>query len=282
MTIDLHIHTTSSDGNIRPEQVVEMAARAGVKLISLADHESTDGYNMAAAAGHNFGVEVIPGVELVTSYDDHEIHLLGYLFDVKNRWFQKQLGELRKARTQCARKTVEKLNEFGFKIAWDDVLPFAQSDSTVSKGHIMQAMRNAGYIHSKMDAINILKKYLNRHGLAYTCHDYPFSYGVELIKKAGGIPVLAHPGLIGDDRVIGRLLDLGVTGIEVYYYYFGSRREEFIARYETLARERNLLMTGGSDYHGTVTPVVLGELYVPPELAAGLKKYKQTGCRASI
>ncbi|MFZ5639549.1 MAG: PHP domain-containing protein [Bacillota bacterium] len=282
MTIDLHIHTTSSDGNLRPEQVVELAAQAGLQVISLADHESTDGYARAAAAGRVLGVEVIPGVELVTSFEDHEIHLLGYCFNVKNRWFQKQLNELRKARTQCARKTVEKLNEFGFKIAWDDVLPFAQDGSTVSKGHIMQAMHEAGYIHSKMDAVNILKKYLNQQGLAYTCHDYPFAYGVELIKKAGGIPVLAHPGLIGDDEVVERLLELGVEGIEVYYYYFGPRRAEFIARYGALAGERKLLMTGGSDYHGTITPVVLGELYVPPELAARLKEYKSIRRQASL
>lgn len=282
MTIDLHIHTTSSDGNIRPEQVVALAAHAGLQVISLADHESTDGYARAAAAGRVLGVKVIPGVELVTSYENHEIHLLGYFFDVNNRRFQKQLGELRKARTHCALKTVEKLNNFGFKLSWDDVFPFAQDGSTVSKGHIMQAMYSAGYIHSKADAVNILKKYLNKQGLAYTCHDYPFTAGVELIKKAGGIPVLAHPGLIGDDSVVNRLLNLGVAGIEVYYYYFGSRRGELIAKYEALAKERKLLMTGGSDYHGTITPVVLGELYVPPELASELEEYKSSLRQVSL
>lgn len=282
MTIDLHIHTTSSDGNLRPGQVVEMAAQYGVNLIALADHESTDGYDRAVAAGRVHGVEVIPGVELVTTFEDNEVHLLGYLFDINNRWFQKQLSELRKARTQCAQKTVEKLNEFGFKLSWEDVLPLAQNGSTVSKGHIMQAMRGAGYIQSKMDAINILKKYLNQNGLAYTCHDYPFAFGVELIKKADGIPVLAHPGIIGDDAVVSQLLDLDVAGIEVYYNYFGPHRDEFISRYEALARERNLLMTGGSDFHGTVTPAVLGEIYVPPELATRLKEYKQSNRQASI
>jgi len=282
MNIDLHIHTTASDGNIRPEQVVELAAQAGLKIISLTDHESTDGYARAAATGRVMGVEVIPGVELVTSYEDQEIHLLGYLFDVNNRRFQRQLDELRRARTQCAQKTVEKLREFGFEIDWHDVLPFAQNGSTISKGHIMQAMHEAGYIHSKMDAVDILKKYLNRQGLAYTCHEYPFAYGVELIKNAGGIPVLAHPGLIGDDTVVNKLLDLGVEGIEVYYYYFGPRRAGLNAHYEALALERNLLMTGGSDYHGTITPIILGEQYVPPELADKMKSFRFSSRRASL
>ncbi len=282
MTIDLHIHTTASDGNIRPEQVVELAAQAGLQVIALADHESTDGYALAAASGRVMGVEVITGVELVTSYEDHEVHLLGYLFDIKNRRLQKELAELRNARTECARRTVEKLQDFGFNIAWDNVLPFAQNGSTVSKGHIMQAMHEAGYVHSKMDAVNILKKYLNKNGLAYTCHEYPFIYGVDLIKNAGGVPVLAHPGLIGDDAVVNRLLDLDVEGVEVYYYYFGPQRAELNARYEALALERDLLMTGGSDYHGTITPVLLGEQYVPPELVTRMKDYKFSRRRASL
>ena len=156
MTVDLHIHTTASDGNIKPEQIVELASKAGLQTIALTDHESTDGYSYAAAAGHALGIEVIPGVELVTSYKNHEIHLLGYFFDVNSRRFQRQLVELRNARTQCAKKTVEKLRDFGFKIHWEDVLPLAQAGSTVSKGHIMRAMSDAGYIKSKTDAVNIL------------------------------------------------------------------------------------------------------------------------------
>lgn len=259
MSVDLHIHTTASDGDIDPVTVVRMAARAGLQIIALADHESTSGFYPAFAEGQLHGITVIPAVELMTFYKNKEVHVLGYLTDPENREFQREIAELRDQRTKCAEKTVRKLREFGFMISWDDVKTLVHPNSPVSKGHIMQAINNAGYIKDKADALNVLQTYLNREGLAYICHTFAFEDAVELIKRAGGIPVLAHPGLIMDDIIVGELCDLGIEGIEVFYWYFGPRKDELIIKYNLKAEDKKLLKTGGSDYHGTITPVTLGD-----------------------
>ncbi|MHB9095347.1 MAG: PHP domain-containing protein, partial [Eubacteriales bacterium] len=222
MSIDLHIHTTASDGDTDPVTVVKMAAEAGLKVIALADHESTSGFHPAFEAGRNLGIKVIPAVELLTFYKEAEVHLLGYFPDPDNKYLQKELAKLRHQRSQCAKSTVEKLAEFGYEISWPDVRQLALPENPVSKGHIMQAIRNAGYIKDRNDAVNFLIKYLNCKGLAYICHDFSFEDGVELIKRAGGVPVLAHPGLIRDDEIVEELCTKGIAGIEVFYYYFGQ------------------------------------------------------------
>ncbi|PKM82713.1 MAG: PHP domain-containing protein [Firmicutes bacterium HGW-Firmicutes-14] len=265
MAIDLHIHTTASDGDIEPATIVKMATAAGLETIALADHETTSGFEPACQAGFLYGVKVIPAVEILTYYKDLEIHILGYFNDPNNKSLQKELAGLRSRRTACTKATVKKLREFGFDISWPDVRRLAQKDCCISKGHIIQAINNAGYIRNRSDAIEILKRYLNREGLAYTCHTYPFQHAVDLIKTAGGIPVLAHPGLVRDDDIVEDLCSMGVEGIEVYYHYFGPQKEERIARYNKLAEEKSLLKTGGSDYHGTYTPVRLGDNHVPFE-----------------
>lgn len=262
-SIDLHIHTTASDGSFDPVTVVRLAKDAGLKIIALADHETTAGFDSAFKEGLLQGITVIPAVELMTCYKGKEIHLLGYLTDPDNMRLQTELAELRNRRTGCARETVKKLSEFGFKIGWQDVQKLAESGSPVSKGHIMRAIKNAGYIETRADAINIMTKYLNCDGLAYTSHNFRFDDAVELIRSVGGIPVLAHPALINDDNIVGELSSKNIDGLEVYYYYFGSCRQEWVNKYETMAEEKHLLKTGGSDYHGSYTPLVLGVTEVP-------------------
>ncbi len=265
MSIDLHIHTTASDGDVHPVTVVKLAAQAGLKVISITDHESTSGFYPASAESHAHGITVIPAVELLTIYKNKEIHVLGYFIDPDNKYLQEALAELRRQRTMCAKECVKRLREFGFNISWSDVEKLAQPDGPVSKGHIVQAVNNAGYIKERKDAIEFLVKYLNREGLAYICHDFHVDNGIRLIRECGGIPVLAHPGLIRDDNIVEELCCNGIAGIEVFYYYFGQHRDEFVRKYNAVAENKNLLKTGGSDYHGTVTPVVLGENHVPFE-----------------
>ncbi len=265
MCIDLHIHTTASDGNIDPVTVVKMAFDAGLTTIALADHESTSGYYPAYLTGKKYGVKVIPAVELLTLYQGIEVHILGYFNNPDNRYLQQGLAELRSRRTQCARETVYKLGEFGFKISWDDVRKVARPDSSVSNGHIIQALNYAGYINEKEDAIQILTKYLKRDGLAYVNYAYPFEEAVNFIRDSEGIVILAHPGLIRNDRIVEEICQKSIDGLEVFYYYFGKHRDEYIRRYYKKAQEKSLLKTGGSDYHGTLTPVVLGENPVPCE-----------------
>lgn len=272
MSIDLHIHTTASDGDIDPVSVVRMAAQAGLKVIALADHETTSGISLARQESEKFGISLIPAVELLTYYKDKEIHLLGYFEDADNKYLQDQLAELRNNRTVCAMQSVKKLSEFGYRISWPDVARLAHQESPVSKGHIMQAVRNAGYVKSRPEAIDFLVKYLNHDGLAYVCHQFEFESAVSLIRDAGGIPVLAHPGLVRDDGIVDELCGKDIDGMEVFYHYFGPNREELVNNYRTKAGEKKLLKTGGSDYHGSYTPVILGENPVPEEEVAEFLK----------
>lgn len=270
MSIDLHIHTTASDGDIDPVTVVRMAAAAKLKIIALADHESTSGYHPAYRECQVQGLTVIPAVELLTYYKDREVHVLGYFQDPDNKYLQDQLAELRHQRTECSRQAVKLLNEYGYCVPWSDVLKLGQPGSPISKGHIMQALNNAGYFRDPTGALEFLTKYLNREGLAYVCHTFPFESGIDLIRSTGGIPVLAHPGLIRDDQIVEELCAKDVAAMEVYYYYFGQYRNERVEKYRAMAEEKGLLKTGGSDYHGTYTPVTLGENPVPYE---GVKEF---------
>lgn len=265
MSIDLHIHSTASDGDIDPVSIVRMAAGAGLKIIALADHESTDGYHPARQESIAYGLIVVPAVEIMSFYKDKEVHVLGYFPDPDKTRLQNQLAELRHQRTLCAKASVEKLQEYGFQISWRDVEKLAQPGGPVSKGHLMQALNKAGYIKERGDALDILVKYLNVEGLAYICHPFSFDDAVALIRDADGIPVLAHPGLIRDDEIVAELCAKDIDGLEVFYYYFGQHREERVQKYSALADDKSLLKTGGSDYHGTYTPVVLGENSVPLE-----------------
>ena len=137
----------------------------------------------------------------------------------------------------------------------------------------MQAVNKAGIINNRPEAIEFLVKYLNHNGLAYVCHNFPFTSAIRLIKDAGGIPVLAHPGLIKDDDIVGELCEM-VEGLEVFYYYFGPSREDQVRKYNALAEAKKLLKTGGSDYHGTYTTIVLGETHIPmDEVSSFLKLF---------
>lgn len=263
MAIDLHIHTNASDGSYDPVSAVRVAYEAGLKIIALTDHETTSGFKPAFNEGKRLGVKVIPAVELQTWFKGYEIHLLGYLTNPDNKLLQEELSELRNLRNNCAFDTVNKLREFGFNIHWKDVKSHAVSDGVISKGHIIRAIKNAGYIKDREDVINLMNTYLNHRGLAYVCHDFDFEDAVSLLKSVGGIPVLAHPALIKNEEIVEELCTKDIAGVEVYYYYFGNQREEWVNRYSSLAEEKKLMKTGGSDYHGFYTPVALGNTEVP-------------------
>ncbi len=274
MLIDLHIHTSASDGDQHPQKVLELAVTAGIKVLAFADHETTAGYTLVRGLAADKGVQILPAVELQTWCDDREVHVLGYLMDVDDSQFQSELARLRELRNQCAYEMVEKIRSFGYQIDWDRVKALAELGGPVSKGHIMRTLQKEGYIKSREDAIRILGLYLNQEGKAYSCHKYATKTAIDFIRRYNGIPVLAHPGLINNDQIVKKIVSMGISGLEVYYNYFGPNRELFTTTYQELAIEKGLLMTGGSDYHGTITPVLLGELQMPEKVVAELVKYK--------
>lgn len=272
-TVDLHLHTTASDGATSALELVHQAAAVGLKTISFCDHESIEGYRQALETAEELGLELIPGVELLTMHEGREIHLLGYYVDPDSPVLNSWLKELREDRNVIAEQMVDKFNKHGYDIKFERVKEIATDNVAIGKNHFLFALIEAGYINTKDEIIHILRDYLAQHGLAHVDFSKnPYYEAVEIIIECGGIPVLAHPGLIRDDHLVLDLLRHPKLGLEVYYYYLGPDAEKLRQRYYTLARERNLVMTGGSDYHGRFSPdVKLGQVYVPEGVVAQLK-----------
>lgn len=246
MKVDLHLHTTASDGLVSPPELVNMAARAGLKVIAVTDHDSVEGIASALAAARGLsGLKVIPGVEISTDVPQGEIHILGYLIDCHNREFLGELKRLRNSRQVRARGMLAKLADMGINIKWEKVQEIA-GDGSIGRPHVALAMLEAGYIISLKEAF---LNYIGRDGPAYVEREKMTpSQAVELIIKSGGLPVLAHPADIENlEELIVELKKAGLIGIEVYY---ASYSEKSVTHLASLAKKYGLVATGGSDYHG--------------------------------
>ncbi|NLW44161.1 MAG: PHP domain-containing protein [Syntrophomonadaceae bacterium] len=275
-SIDLHIHTTASDGSTPPAKLLDEAISAGLKTISLTDHESLDGMDSISSLAEAQGLKVIPGIEFLTFFQGREIHLLGYCFDTHDRDFRARIKEIQRQRNDTSLQIVDNLDRLGFKLDKEQFYQIAAEGRTIGKNHIIMALFKAGYLKTKEQAIDTLRRYLSQNGLAYVIFTgNPFAEAVELIRKANGVPVLAHPGLIHDDKMVVDLLNTARIGLEVYYHYFGTNRRQLVIHYERMASEKGLVTTGGSDYHGAYTPdIKLGSTMVPSETLDSLLREK--------
>lgn len=274
MAIDLHVHTTESDGSLSVSEVMRFAFEQKIRMLSLTDHETTNGVNEAIRLGKKYDVSIIPGVELVTAYQGREVHLLGYFTEesVNNTTLQARLKELRLQRTALAYDMVKRLQQDGFTLKWAEVENVASPEGAISKGHIMRALyeHENGNLHWPTIA-----SYFQPQGIAYLPFlDHPFQEAVELICDCGGVPVLAHPGLLKNPQMVLELLEFRPIGLEVYYGYW-EKRTSLITEYEKLAREKALFATGGSDFHGLYGPVKMGEIDVPAQCAEDLLAFLQ-------
>ena len=245
-TIDLHLHTLASDGRLTPTELIQMVVKNGLKTISVTDHDSTEGLAEAYEAAKEFpDLRIIPGIEMSADIPGDEVHVLGYFLDYHDEEFQAQLTEFRMGRVGRAQVMVEKLEALGKPVEWERVMHFA-GDGTVGRPHIALAMVEAGYFKEPKEAF---EEYLGNDGLAY--YDRPKlapAAGVEMIKKVGGVPVLAHPTFMNDlEAGIANLKKVGLMGMEVYYAQYDDDTVRHLAR---LAKEYDLIPCGGSDYHG--------------------------------
>jgi predicted metal-dependent phosphoesterase TrpH len=248
--VDLHLHSTYSDGVLTPAGLVARAAQAGLRAIAIADHDNVEGIPEAVVAGRQAGVEVLSGVELsVVWQDHHDIHLLGYDFDHNDAALRRALEEFRDFRTNRSHRILDKVNErlVGQKrqpLEFGAVATLA--GGTLGRPHIGQALVNAGHVRSMEEAFqsflvpcNVAKRY------------FPVDEAIELLHAAGGCAVLAHPPFIsvtdqGLEELVDEFLEIGLDGIEVYN---SGADNATIDRHLTLARRRNLIITGGSDFH---------------------------------
>ncbi|KUO64699.1 MAG: hypothetical protein APF84_06165 [Gracilibacter sp. BRH_c7a] len=272
MRIDLHIHTTESDGFLTAEEVISIAYKRGINLISITDHDTTLGIEKALKIIEKSSLRIIPGVEFNTSYNDEEIHLLGYYKNIDNDRLQKRLKDIRLERTEITKNMVAKLRQNGIDIAWNEVRAVASEHGIICKAHIMYALRNKMRQPQYLDW-NLIASWFRPGGLAYIPYTgNPYQEAVDFILGTGGLPVLAHPGIIKNRSLVPELLKYKPIGLEVYYGYW-ENQEEIISYFSEISRKSAVLSTGGSDYHGFYSPIEIGEINVPPECGNDLMTY---------
>lgn len=261
--IDLHIHSTISDGRFSPGEVVRKAAERGLTFMALADHDSVDGIAAALAAAKSFpDLKVIPAVEISTDVPSGEVHILGYFIDYTSHKLREALVRFRNSREMRAQRMVAKLSALGIHIEWPRVQQIA-GDGSVGRPHIAQAMLEKGYIASIKEAF---EKYIARDGPAYAEREKMTPVeAVELIVQANGLPVMAHPFTVPEpEALVAEMRTAGLVGIEVYYNGYTA---DVINRLVGLAKKFHLITTGGSDYHGLddSNETMIGAVTVPGE-----------------
>jgi predicted metal-dependent phosphoesterase TrpH len=241
---DLHIHTTFSDGVKSPEEIIEMASKVGLKAIAITDHDSYAGYKRAKSAGIESGIEVITGIEITSDYKGREVHILGYGFDVANEPLIQFIHSQKLRRYKRARKMIENLNKSGFDISLDEVTAESRT-MNISRNHIASLLVKKGLV---ANVRTVFDRWLGNHADAYFKTEYETAESViQIIQQAGGVAVLAHPGLYYLEEDISSFIDYGIDGFECIH---PSHNFELQRRYRERCEKHNLLETGGSDFHG--------------------------------
>ncbi len=275
--VDLHVHSTASDGKLSPAEVIRQAAERGLSYIALADHDTVDGIATARAAAQSFpDLTVIPGIEISTDIPEGEVHILGYFIDYKDAELLARLEEFKNSRLRRAQKMVAKLKELGIHIEWQRVLELAGT-STIGRPHIAQAMMEKGHVPSFKDAFD---EYLGHGKPAYVEREKMLpAEAVAIIVRAKGLAVLAHPFTTEDpEGLISELKPAGLVGLEAYYNGYSAEEVESLV---ALAQKYGLIATGGSDFHGIepAEETAIGGADVPLEVVErliALKKEKTT------
>ena len=241
---DLHIHTTASDGNSTPTEIVKLASEQKLDVISITDHDSIAGLEEAMDAAEKLGIEVSPGTEITALYEEREAHLLAYGFDTDNTDFNKLMMGHRKARVERGKWILDKLSREGLDLDMDEVRAEANG-SNIGRPHIAAVLISKGYVASFKEAFI---RYLSNQQLGIIPSDY-FSLEdvIETVKAAGGATVIAHPGQMYSEDELEELVKAGIDGIEVVH---PSHNYELQKKMEAFADRHNLLSTGGSDFHG--------------------------------
>lgn len=267
--VDLHMHTTASDGVYSPIELMHRAKEVGLRAVALTDHDTTNGIEEAAQAARALDIDFIPGIEINTDINGGEVHVLGYFIEYSRPAFQATIKVLRDARERRGERMVELLNEEGVHIKWERVREIAQG--SVGRPHVAKALLEAGYVQSIGEAF---ETYIGTGKPAYVPrYKLTPEDAVRLIISANGLPVIAHPiTLPGLDTLRTWLPELkaaGMVGLETYY---GSYTQEDEQALLTLAHEYELIPTGGTDFHGPgIHPTPLGGRFVPHEAVEQLK-----------
>jgi len=242
--IDFHVHTSASDGSLSPGEVVGEAAKANLAAIGITDHDTMEGIFSARTAGKKLNVEIIPGIEFSTHFKRNEIHILGYFCQEDNTSLRKTIDRLRSDRYDRMKKMVYKLNKLGVRITFDEVMAEVQGQA-IGRPHLARVLCEKGYCKTLGEAF---AKYIGFQSPAYVQRkEFRPVEAIGIIRGAGGVPVLAHPGTYEKVDFLPSLLRAGLMGIEVFHPRNNIR---ISYRFLKLALKCGLLITGGSDYHG--------------------------------
>ena len=263
--VDLHAHTLFSDGLLTPEAVVARALERSLAALAITDHDSVEGLERARAAAGS-ALELVPGIEVSSSLDGTELHLLGYYLDPEDGALLEALARFREERLGRALAMAERLRELGAPVDFDEVIELA-GPGVVGRPHVAEALLRAGHVETVDEAF---RRYIGAHGAAFVQRPvFQPHRAIALIHAAGGVSVLAHPGATLPDLVIEQLAAAGLRGIEVWHPQHGAVA---VRRFHALARRLGLLETGGSDFHGWTRGTELGELPVPASVLGPLKQ----------
>lgn len=272
MRIDLHAHSNVSDGTQPPGAVMASAAEAGLDVVALTDHDSTDGWAEATLAARAHGVALVPGMEIsCRTMEGISVHLLSYLHDPADPGLLEEITKAKDARFTRAERMVSLLAE-DYPLSWDDVIHHVAPGATLGRPHIADALVAAGVVADRTEAFESI---LTSHSRYYVQHYAPDpAFAVELVRAAGGVPVFAHPvasarGRIVGERVYREMIDAGLAGLEIYHRDNPEEGRVFLRK---LADRHGLLVTGSSDYHGAGKPNRLGENLTSPEVFARIEE----------
>lgn len=273
--IDLHVHSTESDGTLTPEEVISAAKKAGLSAVALTDHDTVSGIKKAASAAVSCGIELIPGIELSTSYSGKEVHIVGLFIDPEDSRLLAKTKEFRECRDRRNEKMVEALQKEGLPITMEALIA-ENPDCVITRANIARFLYNHGCIKNMQEAF---ERYIGDH-----CRCYVGRFkitpmeAISIIQDAGGLAVLAHPLLYhlsskNLQKLIDDLKTAGLTGIEALYSTHSTADEHHVKK---IAAENGLLISGGSDFHGSNKPSIrlgtgAGRLYIPYSILDTLK-----------
>ena len=258
---DLHLHSSFSDGLLTPTEMVKRAAGLNIKIVSLTDHDTTEGIDEAITAGRALSVQVVPGVEISTELEDEEIHVLGYNIDHQSPGLQQVLTDLKRAREGRIHAITQRLAGLGFEISWAEVNAAAGDTSSIGRPHVARVMVQKGYAGSVRE---VFEHWIGPGGPAFVKrYKLTPADAIAAIHAAGGLAFLAHPGLLAQDlTVASTLISAGLDGLEVFHTEHSPEQTD---KYLKFVRNKNLYLSGGSDCHGD--PVrLMGRVKVKAQL----------------
>ena len=274
--IDLHTHTSASDGTLSPAELIALAKEQGIEAVAVTDHDTIEGLSEAFEAGERLGVEVIPGMELSVEYGPGSMHILGLLIDPENENLNKCLTELQHSRSTRNPKIIEKLNELGIPITMKEVEKIS-GGGQIGRPHIAAVLVKNGHVNNTQEAFD---KYLKKRAVAYfERRRLTRAEAADVIHGAGGLLILAHPGTLsvnGSDleNLLSELKDSGFDGVEVFYNNHSQLEEDRLMK---IADKLEFVISGGTDFHGGNKPSIrlgvgYGNMAIPYEVLQEMKQ----------